>query len=70
MILLHAAVNEIRNAMRCSHHGFYHICDQVSKKHGLSPSIVEKLFQEKYPNLYPLDPCVGSAMFLDKGVSI
>lgn len=60
MIILHKTVLEIREEMKSSGYGFFHLADHFAKKNGVPYNAVIDLFKEKYPNLFPLEEVEGS----------
>jgi len=56
---LHKTVLEVREEMRSSGYGFFHLADHFAKKNNVPYDAVIDLFKEKYPNLYPLQEVFG-----------
>ena len=52
--MLHSCILEMREELRHSSYGVFHLSEVYSRKYGIDQNHVLIFFKRKYPNLYPL----------------
>ena len=55
MITMHACVLALREELRTSSYGVYHLSHIYARKYGLTNDQVLEFFKVKFPELYPLE---------------